>query len=129
MGFGCILSRKDTKPCHIGQKKARNSDVQKPRPRDRQLIQDRVKELRELVPNGGKVYTCFIVVYPLFSAWFYRLFCLLLSSQLTKKNLELFEDRGKENGASRVVEMGSQLEVCPIVAKDLEQPGHMLIEV
>lgn len=27
----------------------------KPRPRDRQLIQDRVKELREIVPNGSKV--------------------------------------------------------------------------
>ncbi|KAF9597557.1 hypothetical protein IFM89_019571 [Coptis chinensis] len=102
MGFGCILSRKDTKPCHIGQKKARNSDVQKPRPRDRQLIQDRVKELRELVPNGGKA--------------------------VDKKNLELFEDQGKENGASWVVEMGSQLEVYPIVVKDLKQPGHMLIE-
>ncbi|KAF9623967.1 hypothetical protein IFM89_006694, partial [Coptis chinensis] len=45
-----------------------------------------------------------------------------------KKNLELFEDQGKENGASWAVEMGSQLEVCPIVVKDLEQPGHMLIE-
>ncbi|KAL8508375.1 hypothetical protein ACS0TY_018837 [Phlomoides rotata] len=27
---------------------------QNPRPRDRQLIQDRIKELRELVPNSEK---------------------------------------------------------------------------
>lgn len=35
--------------------RVRNSTNQRPRPRDRQLIQDRVKELRELVPNGSKV--------------------------------------------------------------------------
>lgn len=27
----------------------------RPRPKDRQMIQDRVKELREIVPNGAKV--------------------------------------------------------------------------
>lgn len=36
-------------------RRVRPGDKQKPRPRDRQLIQDRVKELRELVPNGAKV--------------------------------------------------------------------------
>lgn len=37
------------------KRKGRSGDSQRPRPRDRQLIQDRVKELRELVPNGSKV--------------------------------------------------------------------------
>ncbi|KAF9616000.1 hypothetical protein IFM89_027939 [Coptis chinensis] len=52
-----------------------------------------------------------------------------VKAAVDKKNLELFEDQGKENGASWAIEMGSQLEVCPIVVKDLEQPGHMLIEI
>lgn len=37
------------------RKRARAGESTKPRPKDRQLIQDRVKELREIVPNGAKV--------------------------------------------------------------------------
>jgi hypothetical protein len=37
------------------KKRAKPGENCRPRPRDRQLIQDRIKELRELVPNGSKV--------------------------------------------------------------------------
>lgn len=37
------------------KKRARPGENCRPRPRDRQLIQDRIKELRDLVPNGSKV--------------------------------------------------------------------------
>jgi hypothetical protein len=37
------------------RKRSRPGENPKPRPKDRQLIQDRIKELRELVPNGAKV--------------------------------------------------------------------------
>lgn len=37
------------------KKRTRPGESGRPRPRDRQLIQDRIKELRELVPNGSKV--------------------------------------------------------------------------
>lgn len=40
---------------NVKTSRVRNGNNPKPRPRDRQLIQDRVKELRELVPNGSKV--------------------------------------------------------------------------
>ena len=39
----------------INKRGGRKGNSHKPRPRDRQLIQDRVKELRELIPNGSKV--------------------------------------------------------------------------
>lgn len=42
-------------PPKVGKKRARPGESRKPRPRDRQLIQDRLKELRQLVPNGSKV--------------------------------------------------------------------------
>lgn len=42
-----LLSLKTSRP--------KNGITHRPRPRDRQLIQDRVKELRELIPNGSKV--------------------------------------------------------------------------
>lgn len=39
----------------VNKKRARPGESSRPRPRDRQLIQDRIKELRELIPNGSKV--------------------------------------------------------------------------
>lgn len=39
----------------ITRRKAKNGKKCRHRPRDRQLIQDRIKELRELVPQGSKV--------------------------------------------------------------------------
>lgn len=37
------------------RKRARPGENPRPRPKDRQMIMDRVKELREIVPNGAKV--------------------------------------------------------------------------
>jgi hypothetical protein len=42
-------------PNKANRKRSRPGESSKPRPKDRQLIQDRIKELRELVPNGAKV--------------------------------------------------------------------------
>jgi hypothetical protein len=39
----------------VAKKRAKAGESTRPRPKDRQLIQDRVKELREIVPNGAKV--------------------------------------------------------------------------
>lgn len=44
----------------LARKKAKPGESARPRPKDRQLIQDRVKELREIVPNGSKVIHSFI---------------------------------------------------------------------
>jgi len=41
-------------PRDIGKSRPKSSH--RPRPRDRQIIQERLKELRELVPNGEKVH-------------------------------------------------------------------------
>lgn len=38
------------------KKRARPGESTRPRPKDRQQIQDRVKELREIVPNSAKVF-------------------------------------------------------------------------
>lgn len=45
-------------PAKNSKKRARPGESGRPRPRDRQLIQDRIKELRELVPSGSKVFPC-----------------------------------------------------------------------
>ena len=46
---------RSAEPSKVNKKRARPGESCRPRPRDRQLIQDRIKELRELVPNGSKV--------------------------------------------------------------------------
>lgn len=58
---------------NTSKKRAHGSDNHKPRPRDRQLIQDRIKELRDLVPNSEKasaVCICNITFIPLSSIFF-----------------------------------------------------------
>lgn len=50
----------------LARKKVKPGESTRPRPKDRQLIQDRVKELREIVPNGSKViniYTWTVVFH------------------------------------------------------------------
>lgn len=37
------------------KKRAKGGESTKPRPKDRQMIQDRIKELRGMIPNGAKV--------------------------------------------------------------------------
>ncbi|KAG4186706.1 hypothetical protein ERO13_A08G060275v2 [Gossypium hirsutum] len=54
---GSMSSKAYSSTCPSNSKqfeKARPGENPRPRPRDRQLIQDRIKELRELVPNGAK---------------------------------------------------------------------------
>jgi hypothetical protein len=47
-------------PSKSNRKRSRPGESSKSRPKDRQLIQDRIKELREMVPNGAKVSSCIL---------------------------------------------------------------------
>ena len=53
-------------PSKANRKRSRPGESPKPRPKDRQLIQDRIKELRELVPNGAKVSSCMLADHEFF---------------------------------------------------------------
>lgn len=48
------------------KKRARVGDKKNSRPRDRQMIMDRMKELRELIPDGGRVRVHLFLVFPVF---------------------------------------------------------------
>lgn len=49
------LSRRVDEAGRSTRRRSRPGENPRPRPKDRQMIQDRVKELREIVPNGAKV--------------------------------------------------------------------------
>lgn len=47
--------RKPEKHTKVSKKRASPGESTRPRPKDRQQIQDRLKELRDIIPNGAKV--------------------------------------------------------------------------
>ncbi|KAF7144170.1 hypothetical protein RHSIM_Rhsim05G0196000 [Rhododendron simsii] len=137
-GYGCMQTRKGSNLSHAGKKRAKPGENKKPRPRDRQLIQDRVKELRELVPNGSK---CSIDGL-LDNTIKHMLFLRSVSDQADKlkhsvhqavtgrKNVKSSDTKcNSQSGTSWAFELGSDVQVCPIVVEDLENPGQMLIEM
>ncbi|EYU36027.1 hypothetical protein MIMGU_mgv1a020569mg, partial [Erythranthe guttata] len=100
--------RKRLKPC----------ENPRPRPKDRQMIQDRVKELREIVPNGEK-YSIDALLERTIKHMLFLQSIVKHADELTKDNV----------GATWAYEVRSQSTVCPIVVEDLNQPRQMLIEM
>ncbi|CAM0147451.1 unnamed protein product, partial [Urochloa decumbens] len=123
-------------PSKANRKRSRPGESTKPRPKDRQLIQDRIKELRELVPNGAK---CSI------DGLLEKTVKHMLFLQSVTKNADKLKDSteskilGDENGplwkdyfeggATWAFDVGSQSMTCPIIVEDLDRPRQMLVEV
>ncbi|CAN6339733.1 unnamed protein product [Urochloa humidicola] len=117
------------------RKRSRPGENPKPRPKDRQLIQDRIKELRELVPNGAK---CSI------DALLEKTIKHMLFLQSVTKHADNLKDSSEskilggengplkdyfEGGATWAFDVGSQSMTCPIIVEDLDRPRQMLVEM
>ncbi|KAI0528618.1 hypothetical protein KFK09_001160 [Dendrobium nobile] len=120
----------------LHRKRARPGETPRPRPKDRQLIMDRVKELREIVPSGAN---CSI------DALLEKTIKHMLFLQSVSKHADKLKKIGepkivrkdgvvalKENfqsGATCAFEVGSQIMTCPIIVEDLNPPREMLVEM
>ncbi|KAK4482746.1 hypothetical protein RD792_009913 [Penstemon davidsonii] len=129
-------SKKTDETGKTNRKRLKPGENPRPRPKDRQMIQDRVKELREIVPNAAK---CSI------DALLERTIKHMLFLQSVTKHADklketrdskiISKDGGlllKDNfdgGATWAYEVGSQSMVCPIIVEDLNQPRQMLVEM
>ncbi|KAL2540969.1 Transcription factor LHW [Abeliophyllum distichum] len=129
-------SKKPDEMSKTNRKRLQPGENPRPRPKDRQMIQDRVKELREIVPNGAK---CSI------DALFERTIKHMLFLQSVTKHADKLKQTGEskiigkdggllskdnfEGGATWAYEVGSQTMVCPIIVEDLNQPRQMLVEM
>ncbi|KAK4366394.1 hypothetical protein RND71_014274 [Anisodus tanguticus] len=129
-------SKKPDETSKTGQKRLKPGENPRPRPKDRQMIQDRVKELREIIPNGAK---CSI------DALLERTIKHMLFLQSVTKHADKLKQTGEskiiskegglllkdnyEGGATWAYEVGSQSMVCPIIVEDLNQPRQMLVEM
>ncbi|KAK9049895.1 hypothetical protein SSX86_031137 [Deinandra increscens subsp. villosa] len=108
----------------------------RPRPKDRQMILDRMAELRGLIPNGEKM----------------SIDCLLdrtIKHMLFLQSVTKHADRIKQvdepkyngvvqnnssndlnkNGVTWACELGNQTMICPLIVEDLSTPGQTLIEM
>ncbi|KAI3746676.1 hypothetical protein L6452_09115 [Arctium lappa] len=118
------------------RKRLKPGENPRPRPKDRQMIQDRVKELREIIPNGAK---CSI------DALLERTIKHMLFLQSVTKHADKLKQTGEskivskdgglllrdnfEGGATWAYEVDSQSMVCPIIVEDLNSPRQMLVEM
>ncbi|KAL0451114.1 UNVERIFIED_CONTAM: Transcription factor LHW [Sesamum latifolium] len=137
-GHGSLNSGKLSRRSTANKKKARTGDNQRSRPRDRQLIQDRIKELRELVPSTEKCSIDGLLDKTIKHMLFLRnatnqadkLRHQVLKEEANEKTTRTAEvNNGHQHGKSWAVELGTEQQFCPIVVKDLEHSGHMLIEM
>ncbi|KAE9619106.1 putative transcription factor MYC/MYB, GAF domain-containing protein [Lupinus albus] len=88
------------------KKRARPKESTRPRPKDRQQIQDCIKELRGIIPNGEK-----------------------LIEQANEVALEDSNVGDNENfGVTWAVDLASPTMECPIIVEDMNTPGQMRIE-
>ncbi|KAJ4891120.1 Transcription factor LHW [Raphanus sativus] len=109
------------------RKRLKPGENPRPRPKDRQMIQDRVKELREIIPNGAK---CSI------DALLER----TIKHMLFLQNVSKHADKVKQTGESKVMkeegggatwafEVGSKSLMCPIVVEDINPPRIFQVEM
>ncbi|XVF05079.1 hypothetical protein REPUB_Repub05bG0140300 [Reevesia pubescens] len=120
-------SKRNDEMIKPNRKRLKPGENPRPRPKDRQMIQDRVKELREIVPNGAK---CSI------DALLEKTIKHMLFLQSVTKHADKLKQTGEskikenfEGGATWAFEVGSQSMICPIVVEDLNPPRQMLVEM
>ncbi|BAT94866.1 hypothetical protein VIGAN_08151200 [Vigna angularis var. angularis] len=123
------------------KKRARPGESPRPRPKDRQQIQDCIKELRGIIPNGGK---CSIdslldltIRYMLFLQSVLKYSDKLREPNepklIEQENEVVLKDSGvadsKNCGITWAYEVGHETMLCPIIVEDMSPPGQMLIEM
>ncbi|KAL8140903.1 hypothetical protein V2J09_006924 [Rumex salicifolius] len=134
-----IATANSKKSSEVGKptrKRLKPGENPRPRPKDRQMIQDRVKELREIVPNGGKCSIDALLERTIKHMLFLQSVTQhadklkqTVESKIINKNGVLIPKEGFGGGATWAYEVGSQANVCPIVVEDLNAPRQLLVEM
>ncbi|XWS76279.1 hypothetical protein CRYUN_Cryun01aG0161700 [Craigia yunnanensis] len=127
---------RSSEPAKNNKKRARPGENPRPRPRDRQLIQDRIKELREIVPNGAKcsidsLLEC-TIKHMVFLQGITKHADKLgkcAKPKMHHKGAGMLGSSNYEKGSSWAVKVGSHLKVCSIVVENINKNGQMLVEM
>ncbi|CAN4077499.1 unnamed protein product [Withania somnifera] len=120
-------NEKSSKP---SKKKAKGT---RPIPKDRQLIYERLSELRGLIPNGEKISIDRLlqrtVKHMLFLQGVTKHAEGLRKTESLKDSKVRLNSKSNGNGVTWACEIGDQTMVCPLIVEDLSTPGQMLIEI
>uniref|UniRef100_A0A2P2KKC1 BHLH domain-containing protein n=1 Tax=Rhizophora mucronata TaxID=61149 RepID=A0A2P2KKC1_RHIMU len=119
-----------SEPSRSNKKRARPGENPRPRPRDRQLIQDRIKELRDLVPNGSKCSIDSLLERTIKHMLFLE--SITKHADKLKKCAEVKKGADApsyDQGSSCAVEVGGHMKVSSIIVENLNKNGQMLVEV
>ncbi|KAK6138220.1 hypothetical protein DH2020_028054 [Rehmannia glutinosa] len=129
-------SNKPRETSKTNRKRLKPGENPRPRPKDRQMIQDRVKELREIVPNGAKCSIDALLERTIKHMVFLQgvtkhadKLKQTSGSKIISKDGGLILKDNSGRGATWAYEVGSQSMVCPIIVEDLNQPHQMLVEM
>ncbi|XP_022890585.1 transcription factor EMB1444-like isoform X2 [Olea europaea var. sylvestris] len=132
---GSEYSERTREQVKITKKRARPGESCRPRPRDRQLIQDRIKELRELVPNGSKCSIDSLLERTIKHMLFMQSITThaeklkrCSASKLLDKDMGIGSSCN-EQGSSWAVEVGNNPKACPIVVENINMNGQMLVKM
>ncbi|GMH20879.1 hypothetical protein Nepgr_022721 [Nepenthes gracilis] len=127
---------RQTEAAKANKKRSRVGESCRARPRDRQLIQDRIKELRELVPNGSKCSIDSLLECTIKHMLFLQSITKhaeklnnCAKSKICNKDVWALGCSSYEQGSSWAVEVGNQMKVGPIVVENLTTTGQLLIEM
>ncbi|CAN6688814.1 unnamed protein product [Malus baccata var. baccata] len=123
-------------PSKNSKKRARPGESSRPRPRDRQLIQDRIKELRELIPTGAKCSIDSLLERTIKHMLFLQSVTKhadklnkCADAKLCPKEASMLGSSNYERGSSWAVEVGGNLKVCSIIVENLNKNGQMIVEL
>ncbi|XP_031744622.1 transcription factor bHLH155 isoform X2 [Cucumis sativus] len=135
-GTGSEHLDKSSEPAKNSKRRARPGESSRPRPRDRQLIQDRIKELRELVPNGAKCSIDSLLERTIKHMLFLQgitkhadKLTKCANMKLHQKGSGMLGTSDTDQGSSWAVEVGGQLKVCSIIVENLNKNGQILVEM
>ncbi|KAL0923659.1 hypothetical protein M5K25_007725 [Dendrobium thyrsiflorum] len=122
----------------VVRKRARPVESTRPRPKDRQQIQDRVKELREIVPNGAKCSIDSLLDRTIKHMLFLQSLTKYVDKLKQADEPKLISEKSgvvlKDNtngvgGATWAYEVAGQTMACPILVEDVYPSGQMLVEM
>ncbi|KAI4386146.1 hypothetical protein MLD38_004105 [Melastoma candidum] len=119
-----------------GRKRLKPGENPRPRPKDRQMIQDRLKELRELVPSGAKCSIDALLERTVKHMLFLQSVTKHADKLKQTKESKIRDKEGglllKDNfdgGATWAFEVGTKSMMCPLIVEDLNPPRQMLVEM
>ncbi|KAK8953597.1 Transcription factor EMB1444 [Platanthera guangdongensis] len=131
------LRRNFLKESHISHRQTKIKDSSKPRPRDRQLIQDRILELRELIPNSSKCSVDALLQRTVNHVMFLQSIPVHASKLSQSIRTKVGEEglivqstpHVPETAANRVCELRNKLVAFPLIIENLGQTDQMLVEM